>query len=289
MGCGSSSLKGEDVDVNAAPTMAAPKRVNTNFASVDYSADGGQGRRMTEYAPHETVKSKKSHDGPRSMASGRQSEANDGILDTSLPVTNKPLAADPLTTTAGTVTYPHEGTGSAGAVGDATNNVELKPYKTNDGWDEDTLGTNTQQQATNTPHINGSTETDTDPTSLNSKRHFAHENDPASMGNQESPREKASHKQHLNGGTSLTSSTTEGEGEVNERKKSWLGDKYSKYHAAKHGKNVVLSDEDLKKYTGKDRAELNEWAQGRNVGANMPAGRYRDDYSGGGGYTGAGG
>lgn len=267
--------------------MAAPKRVNTNFASVDYSQDAGQGRRMTEYAPHETVKTKKSHEVPRSTASGRPSVANDGILDTSPPVADKPLAADPLTTTTGTVTYPHEGTASTGPAADATNNVELKPYKTNgdDGWgDDDNFGANKQQPST-MPPVNGTTQEDTDPTSLNAKRHFAHENDPASAANQESHREKASHSQQQANGGGLAVA----EGEDGGRKKSWLGDKYSKYHAAKHGKNVVLSDEELKKYTGKDRQELNEWAEGRAVGANMPAGRYRDEYSGGGGYTGLGG
>ncbi|KAK3935884.1 hypothetical protein QBC46DRAFT_40791 [Diplogelasinospora grovesii] len=53
-------------------------------------------------------------------------------------------------------------------------------------------------------------------------------------------------------------------------KKSW----YQRYMDAKTGRNVKISDEDLKKYTGMTKAELEEWAKDRpGVAANQPAGK----------------
>ena len=61
MGCGSSSLKGEEPNgLNSQPAKVSEpteqpiKKVRTNFADVDYD-QSGQNRRMTEYAPHEQV------------------------------------------------------------------------------------------------------------------------------------------------------------------------------------------------------------------------------------------
>ncbi|KEF63846.1 uncharacterized protein A1O9_01824 [Exophiala aquamarina CBS 119918] len=270
MGCGSSSLKGDDVNVNAAPTPA-PKRVNTNFASVDYSQEGNQGRRMTEYAPHETAKSKKSHD---ASGSGRPSEATDGRAGISHLNDDGALGPSGQGMDAAKSSYPHEDIGSVGPRGAAPDQVELKPYMTNDGWDNDdkTATSSNQQQAS---QVNGTH--DSDPTSVGAKRHFAHENDPASVENQETRKQKAKNSQSLDPSSSVATSE---DGE--ERKKSWLGEKYSKYHAAKTGKDVVLSDEELKKYTGKDRKELNEWAEGRKgVGENQVVGRVDGHYWGG--------
>src|ERR1700761_8922524 len=56
MGCGASSLKGDDVPaVNSQPVPASQqlKKVRTDFSSVDYDQDARR-RRLTEYAPHET-------------------------------------------------------------------------------------------------------------------------------------------------------------------------------------------------------------------------------------------
>lgn len=269
MGCGSSSLKGDDVNVNGGP-MPAPKKVNTNFASVDYSQESNQGRRMTEYAPHETAKSKKSYD---AAGSGRPSEAADGSAGISHLNDDGALAPNGLGTDAGKASHPHEGTGSTGLRVGAVDQVELKPYMTNDGdgWDnDDKTATSNQQHAS---HANDTQ--DSDPTSVGAKQHFALENDPASVENQESRQQKAKNSQSLHP-TSASAPSEENEG----RKKSWLGDKYSKYHAAKTGKNVVLSDEELKKYTGKDRKELNEWAEGRKgLGQNQSAGRINGDNS----------
>jgi len=258
MGCGSSSLKGEDVNVNGAP-MPAPKRVNTNFASVDYGQEANQSRRMTEYAPHETIKGKKSHD---ASGSGRPSEAADGRAGIAHLNDDGPLAPDGLGADAAKASYPHEGVGGPGIGRTATDHVELKPYMTNDGdgWDNGETATSNQQQASYANGIH-----DSDPTSTRAKQHFAMENDPASIENQESRQQKASNSQSLNP-TAAGAPSEDSE----ERKKSWLGEKYSKYHAAKTGRDVVISDEDLKKYTGKDRKELKEWADGRKgVGENQ--------------------
>jgi hypothetical protein len=54
MGCGSSSLKGDGPNAIGGDEPARPaKKINTNFASVDYDS-GAKARRLTEYAPHET-------------------------------------------------------------------------------------------------------------------------------------------------------------------------------------------------------------------------------------------
>ncbi|KAJ4391101.1 hypothetical protein N0V93_004716 [Gnomoniopsis smithogilvyi] len=54
-----------------------------------------------------------------------------------------------------------------------------------------------------------------------------------------------------------------------EPKKSW----YRRYQDAKSGRNNPISDEDLKKYTGKTKEELNEWSKDRpHVGGNRNAG-----------------
>lgn len=270
MGCGASSLKGEEVNVNGA--MPAPRRVNTNFASVDYSQEANQGRRMTEYAPHETASAsaKKSHDTSGPAVSGRPSEATDGRAGISHLNGDGALASNVLRTNSGVPAYPHQGSKGAGVTGGRTDQETLKPYVTNsgDGWDnEDNATARNLQQSS---QVNGTQ--DSDPTSLGAKTHFAHQNDPASIENQESRKEKEHKSQSLD--PSSADATSEGD---DGRKKSWLGDKYSKYHAAKHGKNVVLSDEELKKYTGKDRKELNEWAEGKRVGANQPASRVNGD------------
>lgn len=268
MGCGASSLKGEDVNVNGATSMPAPRRVNTNFASVDYSQEANQGRRMTEYAPHETVSAKKSHDGSGLAVSGRPSEATDGNAGVSHLNGDGPLAPNVLSTNP---TYPHEGSKGGVVAGEPANQEGLKPYMTNggDGWDnEDNATSRAQQQSS---QVNGTQ--DSDPTSLGAKTHFALENDPASLDNQVSRKEKENHSQSLDPSSTAASSEDRGA-----RKKSWLGDKYSKFHAAKTGKDVVLSDEELKKYTGKDRQELKEWAEARSgVGSNQSAGRVNRD------------
>lgn len=49
---------------------------------------------------------------------------------------------------------------------------------------------------------------------------------------------------------------------------------YQRFVDAKTGRNVHISDEDMRKYTGMTRAELREWSQDRpGVAGNQPAGK----------------
>lgn len=69
---------------------------------------------------------------------------------------------------------------------------------------------------------------------------------------------------------STTSSTTAPPNPESQTKKSW----YKRYEDAKTGRNVQISDEDLKKYTGKSKAEIDQWAKDRpGVGVNQLAGK----------------
>ncbi|KAG7288523.1 hypothetical protein NEMBOFW57_004876 [Staphylotrichum longicolle] len=49
---------------------------------------------------------------------------------------------------------------------------------------------------------------------------------------------------------------------------------YQRYMDAKTGRNVQISDEDMVKYTGMTKAEMQEWAKDRpGVAGNQPAGK----------------
>lgn len=54
MGCGQSSLKGEKKE-DISETPQPIKKVATNFSTVNYDAVAAQGRRNTEYAPHDEI------------------------------------------------------------------------------------------------------------------------------------------------------------------------------------------------------------------------------------------
>ncbi|KAK5452726.1 hypothetical protein LTS15_006874 [Exophiala xenobiotica] len=133
---------------------------------------------------------------------------------------------------------------------------------------------------------------DRDPTSSQAKDDFAHVNDPANPMNQEGYRYEGGgqnhqhqHQQlhgydddnddgnenenmdypsgggdyHDNDGYGKENADNDNDNENrNRRSPSWLGQRYASYQAAKQGRGV--SDDDLKKYTGKDRAEFDEWA-----------------------------
>ncbi|EXJ90717.1 hypothetical protein A1O1_03821 [Capronia coronata CBS 617.96] len=269
MGCGCSSLKGEDVaSVNNAPVDPAlepAKRVNTNFSTIDYEQDSHD-RRMTEYAPHETLKPKNSHD---STAGRHKSPLEPGPADG-----DGLLPADSAASDSNTVVNatngdqqgrpggsPHEAT-RAHADGDLT----LKPYQTFDGGDWDTGATRPAQ--TRPRVVDDKQPTTQDPTSSLAKDEFAMSNDPADPSNQES-KHQGHGKHHSNNGDA-----------AEQRKKSWLGQKYASFQQAKQGPGVQLSDEELKKYTGKDGAELQEWARNRpGVAGNQSAGRIGTDWA----------
>lgn len=66
------------------------------------------------------------------------------------------------------------------------------------------------------------------------------------------------------------SSSVSSEGGDQQPKKSL----YRRYEDAKSGRNNQISDEDMKKYTGKTRDELNEWAKtAPDVAGNQMAGK----------------
>jgi hypothetical protein len=99
MGCGSSSLKGDGPNAIGGDEPARPaKKINTNFASVDYDS-GARARRLTEYAPHETetARAKSSGGGeseaPKPPGDGEDLEPYHTIED------NKDIKD---------MTYPHE-------------------------------------------------------------------------------------------------------------------------------------------------------------------------------------
>lgn len=241
MGCGSSSLKGDDLpNLNSQPINTADalggqpmKKVRTDFSDINYEQDAQQ-RRMTEYAPHETPapirEQSISTEQPQDIIKQQKEQLN---LD---------------------------GGGSVDAIdpGDTT----LKPYQTFDGGDWDKAEASQAQAKAQAPVVNGTDSTD--PTSSLSKFEFASANDPANPANQENHHHQhPSQSQQLQAQDSQDGSTA--------KKGSWLGLKYSSFQSSKRGSGI--SDEELKKYTGKDREELREWAKNRGgVGGGQPAG-----------------
>jgi len=284
MGCGSSSLKGDDVpNVNSQPvaTTTTPggqplRKVQTNFSDINYEQDIHK-RRLTEYAPHETPPPirEQSHD--------LSAEQNIGNETRQQQRQNDDLGPDQPDPSAGLSTaYPHEGAGPAANAIDGEPDRTLKPYQTTDGgdWDNDT-DTYANQHPTShqaQPYVNGTQDTG-DPTSSYVKDDFASTNDPANPLNQESHHAYQPANDLNNNDDDAAFYTPNPDihdSENPERKKSWLGQKYSSYQSAKRGTGA--SDEDIAKYTGKDRDELHDWAKDRpGVGGNQHAGRVDTD------------
>ena len=285
MGCGSSSLKGDDVpNVNSQPVTAAPpgaqpmKKVQTNFSDVNYEQDAHK-RRMTEYAPHEQpapapIREESRDDTAQQVAGdayGQQPQNEHGGILPDRPDQN-----------AGTTTeFPHEGLGSGTkAASDEPVDTTLKPYQTFDGGDWDQQENNRPSQP-QVPYLNG-TQDEPDPTSNYAKDRFATDNDPANPLNQESHHQSQTQQQHQNqnldpsnpnSNAQIPDIQSEGDGE---HKKSWLGQKYANFQTTKRGSGP--SDENVMKYTGKDKKELGEWARDRpDVGGGQNSGRAGTD------------
>ena len=143
MGCGSSSLKGDDpTGVGGAAEDTRPARkVNTNFSMPDYDTNANKGRRMTEYAPHETVRPKSpSPDLDDMDPAGGPGPADDKIKPYQTLGDNQDQS------------YPHEAAGGSSGVGATTRQVN-----------GDSTGAGLSA----------------DPTSQAAKDHFATANDPA--------------------------------------------------------------------------------------------------------------
>jgi len=148
--------------------------------------------------------------------------------------------------------------GLPATTGTTSDDTQLKPYQTigDDRWNEDQPQEDYPHEKTHLVSHNRLTEQprDIDPTSSAAKDEFATDNDPANEDAHDSThRDDGSHK---------------------DRKQSWFGKKYAEYADKKSGRNAHYTDEELKTYTGRDRAELMQWAeQTPGVGANQPSGR----------------
>ena len=286
MGCGSSSLKGDDVpDVNAQPAQAGVqmtttpagyqvRKVKTNFSDVNYDDGNAAQRRMTEYAPHETPAPVREE----SHGHSQQQEESFEVQQSSAPNQQSRTAGGP----SATGLYPHANAGQDPRGTDNNPDAPLKPYHTTDGgdWDNDGLNHNNQASHQAHPYVNGDRPQSNDPTSNYAKDQFAANNDPANSYNQEPhhhPNNQAhdGHQDydpdHHNDTNDNYHDAHEHEDYQAEHKKSWLGQKYADYQTTQRGPGP--SDEDVMKYTGKDRQELNDWAQDRpGVGGNQEAG-----------------
>ncbi|OAP55960.1 hypothetical protein AYL99_10112 [Fonsecaea erecta] len=292
MGCGSSSLKGVDIpDVNNQPTSVTQqpqiRKIRTNFSDINYDQNAQQ-RRLTEYAPHEQP--------PRVREESRDFTVEQSSWEEYQQYDSRP---DRQTRdTGGSFSNAHDRTMSGGSALGKDNDATLQPYQTIDGggdWDHHDDQSRRQSSYSRGPQ-NGQ-----DPTSDLSKNEFAAANDPANPNNQDNSQQspqKSTHSQQqpdghhrnkndddANANTSPISYNTNSPTAANpdihgddggEHKKSWLGQKYASFQSSKRGSG--LSDEDIMKYTGKDRSELNEWAQNRpGVGGNQDAGRVGSD------------
>lgn len=169
MGCGSSSLKGDKPDGLAGDQPQPIRKVNTNFSTVDYAADNGnKKRRMTEYAPEETIRNKSetsaTEPGP---ASGRVSRPDTRADD--------------------------EGPGGE--------KIELEPYKSQDtaeaaemSYPHENAGAGAAASSSRAPgeYVNGAD--GPDPTSSKAKEQFAEANDPGQQNAGLAPEEGSKEK-----------------------------------------------------------------------------------------------
>jgi hypothetical protein len=273
MGCTSSSLKGDDVNMNSQqvnisqsanePASQPMKKVRTNFSDVDYDSSAQQ-RRLTEYAPHEqpppTIR-EMSHD----LSAEQQRQEH---FETTTETYHE--------------THQHHQSSAAGTSTAVANDEHgeahgehLKPYQTIDGdeWDKENeappisqhhhVGSQEGNSLSNGYHESTTLDT-TDPTSASAKDEFARENDPANP--------HYHHHNNTNNNSTHQSPTESAEITDSQHKKSWLGQRYADLQSAKRGPGV--SDEDIEKYTGKTREELEGM---RGIGGEQGAGRVGTD------------
>ncbi|KAK5034661.1 hypothetical protein LTR13_006317 [Exophiala sideris] len=274
MGCGGSKLKGDDVpNLNSQPVPVNQpvnqpiKKVNTNFSTIDYDQDA-QHRRLTEYAPHETPRAPSlKHDMPVQATEQQQYQYQEQWQESSfMTETFGPSGPGPLGSTPGGGGYPHDGLGSQAGLqragGPTVDGAALKPYQTNDptDWDRDRENGQRRESHHRSSNVGAGDQDrdgDRDPTSSRAKDEFAEENDPATQ---------KQHQHHDRNGDDgadgeqnhgRAAAAADSDDDDDEKKKTWLGQKYASFQSAKQGKGV--SDDDLKAYTGKDRAEFDEW------------------------------
>jgi hypothetical protein len=271
MGCTSSSLKGDEVNMNSQQVTISQsandaasqpmKKVRTNFSDVDYDS-GAQQRRLTEYAPHEQPPPirEMSHD-----LSAEQHHHEEHFEQTE---------------TYHETVHHHEssaaGTSTAVANDDhgEVDGEHLKPYQTIDGdeWDKENEAPPTHNQhhhgqegnSLSNGYHESSILDNPDPTSAMAKDEFARDNDPANPHHHHD-----SQHQSPTTDSPATATTTD-----SQHKKSWLGQKYADLQSAKRGQGI--SDEDIEKYTGKTREEIEAM---RGTGGEQGAGRAGTDNS----------
>jgi hypothetical protein len=116
MGCGSSSLKGEapSSGLSGDPSPQI-RKVNTNFSAINYEGSDQKKRRMTEYAPHETVRQQSHVSG---IDPGKSSAGDDIGPDGERLQPYQTLGDGPNDIPLKDQSYPHEkiaGGGSAGS------------------------------------------------------------------------------------------------------------------------------------------------------------------------------
>ncbi|ETN39935.1 uncharacterized protein HMPREF1541_06162 [Cyphellophora europaea CBS 101466] len=153
MGCGSSSLKGEGPSGLANDQPQPIRKVATNFSTVNYDADTSDNRkrRMTEYAPEETIRNKSEVSATAPVPGG----------------VNRPATQDD-------------------DIGPGGEKVELEPYQTLNSNRDSAGFSNTpyphETGAASSSRPNGVSDTDEvggpDPTSHTAKDKFAEANDP---------------------------------------------------------------------------------------------------------------
>lgn len=240
MGCGSSSLKGEGAGGGLSGDAPQPiRKVNTNFSTIDYEAEvpANQRRRMTEYAPDETVRS-------RSEASGVDPNRSTSIDRPPPPI--------------------------AGQTSEGPGGEKLEPYHTiNDTKDmsypHEMIGSSSQPNA-GVAITNGSADHHNNNNNIDG---LADQNDPTTAEAKDRAADRAEPINNQRTGTNSNSLSPPADGEAGKenRRKSWI----DKFRSGKE--NREISDEEMKKYTGMTNAEMKEYARtGEGVGADRVRG-----------------
>lgn len=166
MGCGSSSLKGDKPAGLGGDEPQPIRKVNTNFSTVNYEQDNGnKKRRMTEYAPEDTIRNKSevsgSDAGPAGGHVGRpDTAADEGPGGEKIDL--EPYRSMESPTAVADMSYPHENPEAGGAAASSS-------------------------RAPGDTVVNGAN--GPDPTSAAAKDQFAEANDPATQNSGLAPDE----------------------------------------------------------------------------------------------------
>ncbi|KIW77389.1 hypothetical protein Z517_09835 [Fonsecaea pedrosoi CBS 271.37] len=305
-------------NLNSQPTTVTSaqqiKKIGTNFSDVDYDQNARQ-RRMTEYAPHEQPPPRMREESRDIGATEQNTVAweqwqQEYQYDTrpDRPGENSGV----LTGHHGGNDRTMSGSGPADRNNNNNNDGDLRPYQTMDGGDWDNQDYQRQQRQQSYANGGGMQDGGGDPTSDMAKNAFATANDPANPNYQDGQRggggprysqaegynpnpNNANDNDHDDGddqqqqqydgyGRNMsTASYANGNPDIHddgddtgEPKKGWFSQKFQSFQSSRRPSEYT--DEDLIKYTGKDRTQLRDWAQNRpGVGPNQEAGRVGTD------------